>query len=68
MKNTVTAVILAAGSGSRMGLDITKQKISQKLKGRMKSPSHCQAISNGLKAMWDSIPKKEDDSTEGGEF
>ena len=48
--------------------DATKQKISQKLKGRMKSPSHCQAISNGLKAMWDSIPKKEDDSTEGGEF
>lgn len=48
--------------------DATKQKISQKLKGRMKTPSHCQAISNGLKAMWDSIPKKEDDSTEGGEF
>ena len=48
--------------------DATKQKISQKLKGRMKSPSHCQAISNGLKAMWDSIPKKEDESTEGGEF
>ena len=48
--------------------DATKQKISQKLKGRMKSPSHCQAISNGLKAMWHSIPKKEDDSTEGGEF
>lgn len=48
--------------------DATKQKISQKLKGRMKTPSHCQAISNGLKAMWDSIPKKEDESTEGGEF
>ena len=27
--------------------DITKQKISQKLKGRMKSPSHCQASPNG---------------------
>ena len=48
--------------------DITKQKISQKLKGRMKTPSHCQAISNGLKAMWDSIPKKDGESTEGGEF
>ena len=48
--------------------DATKQKISQKLKGRMKTPSHCQAISDGLKAMWRSIGKKEDDSTEGGEF
>lgn len=46
--------------------DATKQKISQKLKGRMKSPSHCQAISDGLKAMWDSIPKK-DDSNDGGD-
>ena len=45
--------------------DATKQKISQKLKGRMKSPSHCQAISDGLKAMWDSIPKK--DSNDGGD-
>lgn len=50
--------------------DATKQKISQKLKGRMKTPSHCQAISDGLKAetggYWSKIPKK-DDSNNGGD-
>ena len=50
--------------------DITKQKISQKLKGRVKTPSHCQAISDGLKAetggYWSKIPKK-DDSNNGGD-
>ena len=43
--------------------DITKQKISQKLKGRAKSPQHCQAISDGLKAetggYWSKIPPKQ---------
>lgn len=43
--------------------DITKQKISQKLKGRAKSPQHCQAISDGLKAetggYWSKIAPKQ---------
>lgn len=38
--------------------DATKQKISQSLKGRSKTPTHCQAISNGLKKAWERIPSK----------
>lgn len=40
--------------------DRTKQLISQKLKGRKKSVTHCQAISDGLKRMWQQIPKDND--------
>lgn len=43
--------------------DATKQKISAALRGRSKSPSHCQAISDGLKAetggYWSKIPPKQ---------
>lgn len=37
--------------------EITKQKISNSLRGRKKSAQHCQRISDGLKKAWDSIPK-----------
>lgn len=46
--------------------DVTKQKISTALKGRKKTPTHCQAISDGLKAetggYWSRIPIKKQDS------
>ena len=45
--------------------DATKQKISQKLKGRMKSFSHCQAISDGLKNHWQQISSKPDKDPDG---
>lgn len=35
--------------------DATKQKISQKLKGRMKSPTTCARISSSMKAYWKNI-------------
>ena len=38
--------------------DVTKQKISQSLKGRSKTPTHCQAISDGLKKAWEQIASK----------
>ena len=38
--------------------EVTKQKISNSLKGRKKSTQHCQAISNGLKKAWEQIPYK----------
>ena len=47
--------------------DITKQKISSKLKGRRKSLSHCQNISKGLEQYWSQIePQKMDNSTNDG--
>ena len=49
--------------------DITKQKISSKLKGRRKSLSHCQNISKGLEQYWAQIePQKMDSSTKDGVF
>ena len=36
----------------------TKQKISQSLKGRTKSATHTQAISNGLKKYWTNVPNQ----------
>lgn len=36
--------------------DTTKQKISQSLRGRTKSATHTQAISNGLKKYWAQYP------------
>ena len=38
--------------------DVTKQKISQALRGRSKSYSHTQHISQGLKAYWQNVPSK----------
>ena len=49
--------------------DITKQKISTKLKGRRKSLSHCQNISKGLEHYRSQIePQKMDSSTNDGLF
>ena len=36
--------------------EITKLKISNSLSNRKKSASHCQAISDGLKAYWEGVP------------
>ena len=38
--------------------DITKQKISMKLKGRKKSLAHCSKISKGLQNYWQQIPQQ----------
>lgn len=38
--------------------DVVKQKISQSMKGRSKSESHKEHISNGLKQYWKQIPNK----------
>ena len=36
----------------------TKQKISQAMKGKSKSTTHKEAISNSLKDYWKTIPNK----------
>jgi hypothetical protein len=36
--------------------NVTKMKISNSLRNRKKSASHCQAISDGLKAYWEGVP------------
>lgn len=41
--------------------EIVKQKILAKLRGRSKSPFHCQAISDGLKQAWSQVPKNVDE-------
>ena len=41
--------------------DVTKQRISQRLKGRSMTDSHKQAISDGMKAYWKTIPYKPTD-------
>ena len=41
--------------------DATKQRISQRLKGRGLTDSHKQAISDGMKAYWATIPNKTND-------
>ena len=47
--------------------DMTKQKISSKLKNRRKSVQHCQNISKGLEQYWSQIePQKMDSSTNDG--
>ena len=43
--------------------DITKQKISAKLKGRRKSFQHCQNISKGLERYWQQIPQQQTGGT-----
>lgn len=41
--------------------DDVKQRISQRLRGRGLTDSHKQAISNGMKAYWATIPNKPND-------
>lgn len=43
--------------------DATKQKISQKLKGRSKAITHRENISNGMKEYWKTIPNKPKDNS-----
>lgn len=43
--------------------DITKQKISAKLKGKRKSFQHCQNISKGLEGYWSQIPQQQNSDT-----
>lgn len=38
--------------------EITKMKISNSLRNRTKSASHCQAISQGLKNYWEGVPSQ----------
>ena len=38
--------------------EITKLKISNSLRNRKKSASHCQAISHGLKSYWEGVPSQ----------
>lgn len=38
--------------------DMTKLKISQTMKGRSKSDSHREAISNGMKSYWQGVPSR----------
>lgn len=38
--------------------DITKQKISQSLKGRTKTSTHVEKIKDGLRRYWETIPNK----------
>ena len=42
--------------------DTTKQKISQSLRGRTKSATHAQAISDGLKKYWTTVPDRPDNN------
>lgn len=44
--------------------DATKLRISQSLRGRSMSDTHKQAISNGMKAYWASIPNKPSENNE----
>lgn len=48
--------------------DATKQRISQKLKNRSLSDSHRQAISDGMRAYWATIPSKPIENNENKEF
>ena len=43
--------------------DDTKQRISQALKGRGLTDNHKQAISDGMRACWATIPNKPNDGT-----
>lgn len=44
--------------------DATKLRISQCLRGRSMSETHKQAISNGMKAYWATIPNKPTENNE----
>ena len=41
----------------------TKRLISSKLRGRRLSDQHKQAISNSMKAYWEQVPSKNNEST-----
>lgn len=41
--------------------DVTKQKISQKLKNRSKSITHKENISNGMREYWKTVPNRPKD-------
>ena len=43
--------------------DVTKQKISQSLKGRSKSMVHKENISDGLKGYWQTVPNRPTDES-----
>ncbi len=42
--------------------DATKQKISQKMKGRPKTFAHREHISQGMKDYWETVPSKNDNT------
>lgn len=44
--------------------DDTKQRISQALKGRGLTDSHKQAISDGMRAYWSTIPNKPNENND----
>lgn len=44
--------------------DETKAKISQSMRGRSKTPTHKENISNGLKTYWASVPNKPTNSSD----
>ena len=44
--------------------DVTKQRISQKLKNRTLSDSHKQAIADSMRAYWKTIPNKPNENNE----
>ena len=46
--------------------DITKQKISAKLKGKRKSFQHCQNISKGLEGYWQQVLQQQTGTTSNG--
>lgn len=46
--------------------DLTKQKISMKLKGKRKTISHAANISKGLQNYWSQIPQQTSGNTLGG--
>ena len=48
--------------------DLTKQKISMRLKGRIKSLSHAANISKGMENYWSKIPQQQTGSTNLNDF
>ena len=40
----------------------TREKISNSLRGRSKSLTHCQNIAQGVKNYWEQIPKQKEDN------
>jgi hypothetical protein len=44
--------------------DATKLRISQRLRGRSMSETHKQAISDGMKAYWKTIPNSPNENNE----
>mgnify|MGYP003436853334 CR=1 FL=1 len=44
--------------------ETTKQRISAKLKGKMKSTKHKEAISKGMENYWKTIPDYDENQTE----